>query len=613
MLYRRIIVSLCDTVILNVNEKTINSGLYLRMLRGGESRLGANKDTINDLNVFPIPDGDTGDNMLMTLSGGIDATRSLTPEKTENQPSISLGETASKASKGMLLGARGNSGVILSRFFAGIAKGLEGLEEASTTQFADALAEGVKSAYGAVSTPVEGTMLTVLREGVEAARSEAQTKAEAQAEAKEQATAQTLLETLIEAMKVSLEHTPELLPVLKEAGVVDSGGAGVLCIAEGMLDALEGKDIPAQQTQNAAPKAPQVDLDGFGPDSVVTFGYCTEFLLRLQTSKVGDPDAFDPSPIKEFLESAGESVVCFKDGSIVKAHVHTPTPGQILNKVQQWGEFLTVKIENMNLQHSGVTIQNNFDTAAGGTATEPEAAKTEAKPEAKPAEEIFAKKRKRYAVVAVACGEGLVQAFKDAGVDEVIEGGQTMNPSAADFVAAFERADAETIFVFPNNSNIILAANQAASLYKGCEIVVLPSKDLGSGYVAAASIDRSCPDKQQIVDAAIETIGSVETCMVSKATRDAQMDGVEVHEGDYLGFERGRIICAEKTREVAALKVAETLGIGLHDVAIVFSGADTPEAEAAAFAETLQNKFPRTETMLTPGGQPVYDYIIILC
>lgn len=588
-----------------MNEKTINSGLYLRMLRGGESRLGANKDTINDLNVFPIPDGDTGDNMLMTLSGGIDATRSLTPEKTENQPSISLGETASKASKGMLLGARGNSGVILSRFFAGIAKGLEGLEEASTTQFADALAEGVTSAYGAVSTPVEGTMLTVLREGVEAAQAEIQKEAEAQA--------QTLLETLIEAMKVSLEHTPELLPVLKEAGVVDSGGAGVLCIAEGMLDALEGKDIPAKQTQNAAPKAPQVDLDGFGPDSVVTFGYCTEFLLRLQTSKVGDPDAFDPSPIKEFLESAGESVVCFKDGSIVKAHVHTPTPGQILNKVQQWGEFLTVKIENMNLQHSGVTIQNNFDTAAGGTAAEPEA-KTEAtKTETKPAEEIFANKRKRYAVVAVACGEGLVQAFKDAGVDEVIEGGQTMNPSAADFVAAFERAAAETVFVFPNNSNIILAANQAASLYKGCEIVVLPSKDLGSGYVAAASIDRSCPDKQQIVDAAIETIGSVETCMVSKATRDAQMDGVVVHEGDYLGFERGRIICAEKTREDAALKVAETLGIGLHDVAIVFSGADTPEAEARSFAAILQNKFPRTETMLTPGGQPVYDYIIILC
>ena len=588
-----------------MNEKTINSGLYLRMLRGGESRLGANKDAINDLNVFPIPDGDTGDNMLMTLSGGIDATRSLTPEKTENQPSISLGETASKASKGMLLGARGNSGVILSRFFAGIAKGLEGLEEASTTQFADALAQGVKSAYGAVSTPVEGTMLTVLREGVEAAQAEIQKEAEAQA--------QTLLETLIEAMKVSLEHTPELLPVLKEAGVVDSGGAGVLCIAEGMLDALEGKDIPEKPSANPAPKAPQVDLDGFGPDSVVTFGYCTEFLLRLQTSKVGDPDAFDPAPIKEFLESAGESVVCFKDGSIVKAHVHTPTPGQILNKAQQWGEFLTVKIENMNLQHSGVTIQNNFDTAAGGTAAEPEA-KTEAtKTETKPAEEVFAKKRKRYAVVAVACGEGLVQAFKDAGVDEVIEGGQTMNPSAADFVAAFERAAAETIFVFPNNSNIILAANQAASLYKGCEIVVLPSKDLGSGYVAAASIDRSCPDKQQIVDAAIETIGSVETCMVSKATRDADMNGVEVHEGDFIGFKHGRIICAEKTREDAALKVAETLGIGLHDVAIVFSGADTPEAEARSFAAILQNKFPRTETMLTPGGQPVYDYIIILC
>ncbi len=551
--------------------ENLSSALYLRMLRQGAARLGANRQTINDLNVFPIPDGDTGDNMHMTLCGGSSVADTQ-----------SLGETALAASQGMLLGARGNSGVILSRFFAGIAKGLSGLSEADLPTFIQALQEGVRSAYGAVSEPVEGTMLTVLREGVAAAEGEG---------------FEACFQALVRAMEVSLEHTPEQLPVLKEAGVVDSGGAGVLCIAEGMLDALEGR-ITADNGTEEAPAAakPQANLDLFGPDAELGFGYCTEFLLRLQTAKVGDPESFDESEIRDWLNQAGESVVCFKDGSIVKVHVHTRTPGDILSHAQRWGEFLTVKIENMTLQHSGATIQNNFSPNA------PEAPK-----------ESFAQVRKRYAVVAVASGEGLVQAYRDAGVEEVIEGGQTMNPSAADFLAAFDRAGAETLFVFPNNSNILLTAQQAASLYDKAEVFVLPSKDVGAGYVAAASVDRSCKDAKEIAEAARATLESATTCQVSRADRDTVREGIAIRKGEFIGFEGSRILCASPDRNEAARKALEALGAGDHDVALAFYGKETPAAEAEALINALQAACPRTEWILGDGGQPIFDYIITLC
>ena len=541
------------------------------MLRQGAARLDANRETINDLNVFPIPDGDTGDNMHMTLCGG-----------TAAEAAGSLGETARAASQGMLLGARGNSGVILSRFFAGVAQGLSGVQEAGLSVFTQALQEGVRSAYGAVSQPVEGTMLTVLREGV----------AQASGESFEE-----LFHRLVETMKVSLDGTPELLPVLKEAGVVDSGGAGVLCIIEGMLDALEGRLSYRETVAGPASPKPAADLDRFGPDTELEFGYCTEFLLRLQTAKVGDPEQFDISPIRDWLDAVGESVVCFKDGSIVKVHVHTRTPGEILSHVQRWGEFLTVKIENMTLQHSGVTIRNQFTDDAPVPAPQ----------------ESFAQRRRRYAVVTVASGQGLVQAFKDAGVEEVIPGGQTMNPSAADFIAAFDRAGAETVFVFPNNSNILLTARQAASLYDKSEVIVLPSKDIGAGYVAAASVDRSLKDPSEIREAAEALIASVTTGQVSRANRDARMDGVEVKEGDFIGYEHDRILCACADRVEAAEKTAGALALQDHDVALVFRGQDAPEEEAERLVATLQKRYPRTEVILTEGGQPIFDYILTLC
>ena len=551
--------------------ETLTSERYLQLLRQGAARLEANRETINDLNVFPIPDGDTGDNMHMTLCGG-----------TGVAPAGSLGETARAASQGMLLGARGNSGVILSRFFAGIAKGLSEVQEADLPTFIQALQEGVRSAYGAVSQPVEGTMLTVLREGV------------AQASG---ADFSELFHRLAETMQASLDRTPELLPVLKEAGVVDSGGAGVLCIIEGMLDAWEGRLSEAAEDTLPTGSPGTIDLDRFGPEAELTFGYCTEFLLRLQTAKVGDPEGFDESGIRDWLNSVGESVVCFKDGSIVKVHVHTQDPGSILSYARRWGEFLTVKIENMTLQHSGATIRNRFSDRPAETGPQ----------------ERFAQRHRRYAVVTVASGEGLVRAFRDAGVEEVIPGGQTMNPSAADFIAAFERAGAETVFVFPNNANILLTARQAASLYDKAEVIVLPSKDIGAGYVAAASVDRSLKDPADIAEAAEAAIRSVTTGQVSRANRDARMDGVEVHDGDYIGYGHDCILCACADRSEAARRTAGALALQDHDVVLVFRGQDVPEEEAESLVAALQAESPRTEIILTDGGQPIIDYILTLC
>ena len=548
---------------------------YIAMVRQGAARLNAKRKVINDLNVFPIPDGDTGENMYMTISSGCSCAET------------GLGAAAAGVAKGMLMGARGNSGVILSRIFAGISKGLEGLEDAGVEQFATAMHSGVKEAYNAVSTPVEGTILTVIRESVERA---------------EGASFEDYFQMLVKEMRSSLNRTPELLEVLREACVVDSGGAGMLCIAEGMLDAVIAarKGIAAEAPELEVPvqpaAAPAADLDDFGPDSTLEFGYCTEFLLRLQTAKVGDVNSFDESVIRDWLNSIGESVVCFKDGSIVKVHVHTMDPGSVLTKARQWGEFLTLKIENMTLQHSSVSIQDNFS---------------------EPAEDEFRIAPKPYGVVAVASGRGLVQAFKDAGVDEVIEGGQTMNPSAASFLDAFGKLNAQTIFVFPNNSNIIMTAQQAAQMYADAHpdrrVVVFATKNVGAGYVAAASLDFSCKDTDTIVEATNAQIEGVVAGHVSRAIRDSQMDGVSVKEGDWIGISGGKIVAASEDRGALALELADKIGTGSHDVALVFSGAGTTPSESDALTAALQKKFPGTEIIMTDGGQPVYDYIIVLC
>ena len=532
----------------------LNADLYLNLIRGGAARLSESRETINNLNVFPIPDGDTGDNMLMTIQAGCGAS------------GASLGDMAADVAHGMLLGARGNSGVILSRIFAGIAKGFAGENEADVHVFSRAMKAGVKEAYQAVAQPVEGTILTVLREGVDAA-----------------AGASSLEEFFtqwISAMEVSLEHTPDLLDVLKKAGVVDSGGAGLLCIAEGMRDALSGGVVISGDSviSSAAEKFHSVDFNAFTEDSVLEFGYCTEFILRLQRSKVA-LESFDESVIREYLEGVGDSLVFFRDGSIIKVHVHTMDPGAVLSRCREWGEFLTIKVENMTLQHH----ENKMD-------------------------ERFKRSRKALGIVAVASGDGLTATFREMGADVVIPGGQTMNPPVENFLKAFDEVSADVILVLPNNSNILLTAQQAARMYEASRVEVIPTHSLGEGYYALANIDAEA-DVDTLVSGMTEAASSVTTGAVSVAIRDC----AQGRAGDFLGLSGKEILCGSPVRAEAAEGLASALEASSADILLIFRGKDVPMDEAEQLRASLEKSCPMTEVILIDGGQPVYDYILVLC
>ena len=542
--------------------------LFAEMVKSGARNLAKNRSTVNELNVFPIPDGDTGDNMYMTIDSGA--------AELDLHASEKLGESAAACAHGMLLGARGNSGVILSRIFAGISRGLEGLENADLASLCRALEYGIEEAYGAVSVPVEGTILTVYRDAVR----------KAEQKLTEESTLDSFFCDFVEESRLSLERTPELLDVLREAGVVDSGGAGLTYIAEGMRLALEGNSLTGGEGASEA-SAKRVDLDKFTEDSVLEYGYCTEFLLRLQSAKC-DVASFDVSQITDFLDTVGDSIVCFKDGSVVKAHVHTKTPGRVLDFCQRFGEFLTLKIENMTLQHNETV---------------------------KDAAYVLPKKksvRKKLGIVSVASGDGLREIFAKLGCDEVVCGGQTMNPSASDFIAAFDRVNADTVFVFPNNSNVILTARQAASLYKDSDVRVLPTKTVGEGYAAISMLECGECGADETEAALNEIIESVVTGFVSRASRESGMDGIEVREGDYIGFANGHILVSGGDRAAALRGLCEKLGAGRYDVMLVIRGEDAPEDEAKALCRELTAKYKRTEIISLDGVQPVHDYIVIL-
>ena len=546
-------------------QTTVLDGiLFARLLRGGAANLKANVTTVNDLNVFPIPDGDTGDNMFLTINSGAAAA---------GEGSESLSQTAGKAASGMLLGARGNSGVILSRIFAGLAKGFEGIARADVRAVARAFESGVSEAYGAVSVPVEGTILTVLKDSVTAANGNIA----------DDSTLESYFADFNSELKESLERTPDLLDVLKEAGVVDSGGAGLGYIIEGMINALDGAEVSLEAP---AAQAKSVDLDAFGTDSVLEFGYCTEFLLRLQSSKI-DIDNFNADELISYLNSVGESVVCFREGTVVKVHVHTMTPGNIINHMQRYGEFLTFKMENMTLQHNENHMQEKFAPKVN-------------------------KPHKPFGVVSVAAGSGIKDAFISLGCDVVVDGGQSMNPSAEDMIAAFNEINADVIFVFPNNSNIIMTANQAAQLYDGAEVRVVPTKTIGEGYAAISMMDTNVGDTDAVIADLEEVIAGVVTGMVSRAVRDAEMNGVAVKKDDFIGFAGDTVYTDSPDRNTAAIELCEAAKAQRYDIMLLVCGADATEAEAQALYNELHNKYRRTEIVMIDGGQPVYDYIIIL-
>lgn len=556
-----------------METKTLNGPLFAHMVEGGAARLNNNRVIVNELNVFPIPDGDTGDNMFMTIDSGYSAVADGADD--------ALGLTSKQIARGMLLGARGNSGVILSRIFAGISQGFEGVEVADVKTFAKAMERGIAESYSAVQTPVEGTILTVYSDAVRYANSRVHEGTDYQA----------YFEDLLDELRASLDRTPTLLKVLKEAGVVDSGGAGLVYIAEGMQDALNGADF-APKAAGAEKKDDRTNLNSFTEDSVMEFGYCTEFLLRLQTLKVGELSAFDEKPLIDWLIANGDSVVAFRDGSILKAHVHTMTPEKILAHCHEYGEFLTLKIENMMLQHNETTVRNNYVSAA------------------KPGKTI--KPRKKFGIVAVAAGDGIRQTFLELGADAVVDGGQSMNPSAESFLEAFSEINAENILVYPNNSNIILTANQAAKLCENACVRVIPSKSIGECYAALSLLDTSSGDIDEIEASSIEIMQSVVTGTVSKACRNTERDGVMVKEGDYIGFSGGTIYSDSASAEEAALGLADALSADDFGILMLVCGKDSKPDEAQMIKEALEKAHRMTEVILLDGGQPIYEYIMIL-
>ncbi|MBQ7172580.1 MAG: DAK2 domain-containing protein [Clostridia bacterium] len=544
-----------------METRVLDGELFLKMVRSGAANLNAKRQIVNDLNVFPVPDGDTGDNMFMTIDAGC-----------AESADKSLGKTAKTVADGMLLGARGNSGVILSKIFSGIANGLAGIESADVGVFGQALEKGIESSYGAVANPVDGTILSVNRDAVKFANSNLS----------EGSTFQSYFDDLIGEMNASLERTPEELAVLKEAGVVDSGGAGLLYIAEGAKALLDGSELAYTAGSVSAKK---IDVSTFDENSTLEFGYCTEFLLRLQNAKV-PVESFDERVIVDYLMAVGESVVAFREGSILKVHVHTMHPGEILNECQKYGEFLTLKIENMMLQHNEATVKNSFETR---------------------------KPHKRYGIVSVASGEGMKKTFLELGVDCVIDGGQSMNPPVGDFLRAFDEINADAIFVFPNNPNILLTAKEAASLYDKKAIRIIPSRTVGEGYAAVSCLDTENENADEVEAGAIEMMESVVTGLVAKANRDTEKDDVLVRAGDYIGYDgRERIYTDKKTAVEAALSLAEALGAKNYDVLLLICGKTSEKEAADGLCEVLTKSYPRTEVIKIDGGQAVEDYILVL-
>ena len=558
-----------------MNTNILDGRAYARMIIGGSRELDRNRQIVNDLNVFPIPDGDTGDNMFMTANGGAETLQ------TDNG---NLSEVAKQAAQGMFMGARGNSGVILSRIFKGISLGLSGHEEADVPTFLNALRSGVDESYKAVAQPVEGTILTVFRCAVEDAT-------EAGSDSFEK-----LFMVLNSAMKEALEKTPTQLEVLRQAGVVDSGGAGLVYIFHGMEKALNGEqyeDAPKVQSKDNGPRKP--DLSKFNENSDLTYGYCTEFILQLMTAKVGDVSSFDEQQVFDYLNQNGESVVAFRDGSIIRVHVHTKTPGEILNHCQKWGEFLTLKIENMTIQHNQSIVQNNYSA-----------------PEQEDLVLRTEKPKKKYATVTVATGEGMCNLFREIGVDAVINGGQSMNPSVKDFQDSFDSIEAENIVVFPNNGNVILTAKQIADVYDKANIIVIPNKDLGTGYAAISMLDTSKETAEELVASINESMQGVVTAMVSKANRNTEQDGVQIKDGDYIGFADDVIYTDSPNRRECCEKLIDKLDSGDYSIMMFIKGKDVPQDEADDLLEELENKYKLTEIIPVDGGQPIHDYVIIL-
>ena len=533
-----------------INGKTLRD-----MIVSGANNLQNNKDLVDKLNVFPVPDGDTGTNMSLTISY---AMKELA--KVDNDEITNIGKALAK---GSLMGARGNSGVILSQIIRGFTKSIEGKSELNTTDLANAFKNGSDTAYKAVIKPIEGTILTVVRESGEYA-----IKA-----AKKEQDILTFLELVIKEANASLERTPELLKNLKDAGVVDSGGKGLVLIYEGMYQALKGSPIVANeggQTESVSVSTPQESIN---PEDI-KFAYCTEFIL--ESNKITD------DKIRDIMLPYGDSLAVVGDEGVIKVHVHTNEPGSVLQEALKHGQLVTIKIENMKVQHENIVIENQAAVSQEPT--------------------------KEFGFIATSMGDGLANIFRDFGVDHIIEGGQTMNPSTEDFMKAIDEINAENIFILPNNSNIIMAANQAKALSEK-NIIVIPSKTVSQGFSALVGFNGEA-SAQENEEAMIECLGLVKSGQVTYAVRVTVMNDIDVKEGNYIGIGEGKLLSAGENKEEITLGLIEKLADEDTAIITLFYGEDVTEEEANQFKEQVEEKYEDIDVELYYGGQPLYYYLI---
>lgn len=548
-----------------VDTNKIDAKLCAKMFLTGAKNLEAKKEWINELNVFPVPDGDTGTNMTMTIM-------SAAKEVSELEE-ISMQRLAKAISSGSLRGARGNSGVILSQLFRGFTKVIAEVEWIDTQILAEALAKAVETAYKAVMKPKEGTILTVAKGAAEKALELAETIKDMSI---------FISEVIAEAEYV-LSQTPEMLPVLKEAGVVDSGGQGLLEVMKGAYDAFLGKELN-YRIELGKPKAkPQIDVS-YQEEADIKFGYCTEFIVNLEKT-YNDEDEMD---FKSFLNSIGDSIVIVSDDEIVKVHVHTNDPGLALQRALTYGSLSRIKIDNMREEHQEKLIKDAERLAA---------------------EQAKQMPRKDVGFICVSVGDGMGEIFKSLGADYLIEGGQTMNPSTQDVLEAIERVNADHIFIFPNNKNIILAANQAKVLTKDKEIFVIPTKTVPQGITAmiAYMMEKSPEENEKIM---MEEITHVKTGQITYAVRDTKIDEKEIHKDDIMGLGDHSLLAVGTELEEVALETVKAMVDEDTELISIYYGKDTEESDAEILAEKIEEMYPDCDVELQNGGQPIYYYVL---
>ena len=550
-----------------VNIKTIDAKILSRMFLAGAKNLEAKKEWINELNVFPVPDGDTGTNMTMTIMSAAAEVGALT------DPDM---ETLAKAiSSGSLRGARGNSGVILSQLLRGFTKSVKKSSELDALAIAAAMERAVETAYKAVMKPKEGTILTVAKEAALIA-------AELAPEAEE---LEPFFKEVFNHAEYTLSRTPEMLPVLKEAGVVDSGGQGLLEVLRGAIDGFLGKEVDYSEFEKPAGVAvtkisPQAEAD-------IKFGYCTEFIILLnKPMPVEEEHSF-----KDFLTSIGDSIVLVADDEIVKVHVHTNHPGQAIERALTYGALSRMKIDNMREEHQEKLIKDAEKLAKQ---------QAEEKPQTPPKETGF---------IAVSAGAGLTDIFKELGVDYLIEGGQTMNPSTEDMLNAIDKVNAKTIYILPNNKNIILAANQARDLTEDKKIIVIPTKTIPQGVTALISFVPEKTDEEN-TEEMTDAISRVHTGQITYAVRDTRIEDKEIHEGDIMGIGDKGILAVGNGKEDVAVSTVEAMMTDDAEVISIYYGSDASEEKAEDLAAMLEEKYPDCEVEVNNGGQPIYYYII---